>query len=175
MLDKPMIEAPGSRWNYCSGCYHVLSAIIQQTTGKNAHDFAEQNLFKPLGISNVVWPTDNAGISTGGSGLQLTPRDMAKLGYLYLRGGQWDGQQIVSSGWVKAATQRYADVDEHFGYGYHWFTAPALAGYAALGSYGQIILVIPEHDLVIVTTAATEESIFELIEQFILPAGQKSS
>lgn len=174
MLDKPMIEAPGSRWNYCSGCYHVLSAIIQQTTGKNTLDFAEKNLFKPLGISNVVWPADKAGNPTGGWGLQLTPRDMAKLGYLYLRGGQWDGQQIVSSEWVKAATQSYADVDEHFGYGYHWFTAPALAGYAALGSYGQIILVIPESDLVIVTTANTEESIFELIEQYVLPSVQKA-
>ena len=174
MLDKPMIETPGSRWNYCSGGYHVLSAIIQQSTGKNALDFAEQNLFKPLGISNVVWPADKAGNSTGGWGLQLTPRDMAKLGYLYLRGGQWEGQQIVSSEWVEAATQSYADVDEHFGYGYHWFTAPALAGYAALGNYGQIILVIPESDLVIVTTANTEESIFELIEQYVLPSVQKS-
>jgi CubicO group peptidase (beta-lactamase class C family) len=175
MLDKPMIEAPGSRWNYCSGGYHVLSAIIQQTTGKNARDFAEQNLFKPLGISNVVWPTDKAGISTGGAGLQLTPRDMAKLGYLYLRGGQWAGQQIVSSEWVQAATQKYADVDEHFGYGYHWFTVSSMAGYASLGSYGQIILVIPESDLVIVTTANTEESIFELIEQYVLPSVQKAS
>ena len=104
MLDKPMIETPGSRWNYCSGGYHVLSAIIQQSTGKNALDFAEQNLFKPLGISNVVWPADKAGNSTGGWGLQLTPRDMAKLGYLYLRGGQWDGQQIVSSEWAKSCS-----------------------------------------------------------------------
>ena len=102
---------------------------------------------------------------------------MAKLGYLFLRNGQWDGQQIVSSEWVKKATQRYAGVDEHFGYGYHWFTVTSLggyAGYAALGSGGQIILVVPELDLVIVTTARTEESIFELIDQYVIPAVQKS-
>ena len=144
--------------------------------GHETRDFAEQNLFKPLGITNVMWPADNEGIPAGGAGMQLTPRDMAKLGYLYLRNGQWDGQQIVSSKWVENATRKYADVDvdPHFGYGYHWFTANSMAGYAALGDHGQIILVIPEHDLVIVTTADTRESIFQLIEQYVLPAVQKA-
>lgn len=100
---------------------------------------------------------------------------MAKLGYLYLRDGQWDGRQIVSSNWVKSATQRRADVDvdTHFGYGYHWFTVTSMEGYAAIGNGGQIVLVIPKSDLVIVTTAATQESIFELIDQYVLPAVQK--
>jgi CubicO group peptidase (beta-lactamase class C family) len=176
VLDKPMVEPPGQRWHYCSGCSHLLNAIIQQTTGMKTRDFAEQNLFKPLGITDVMWPADNAGIPAGGAGMQLTPRDMAKLGYLYLRNGQWDGQQIVSSKWVENATRKYADVDidPHFGYGYHWFTVNSMAGYAALGDHGQIILVIPEHDLVIVTTADTQESIFQLIEQYVLPAVQKA-
>ena len=175
VLDRPMVEAPGQRWHYCSGCSHLLNAIIQQTTGMKTSDFAEQNLFRPLGITNVLWPADNAGIPAGGAGMQLTPCDMAKLGYLYLRNGQWDGQQIVSATWVESATQKYTDidVDPHFGYGYHWFTVTSMAGYAALGDRGQIILVIPEHDLVIVTTGDTQESIFQLIEQYILPAVQK--
>ena len=61
-------------------------------------------------------------------------------------------------------------MDPHFGYGYHWFTVTSMAGYAALGGGGQIILVIPGSDLIVVTTALTEESIFELIEQYVLPA-----
>jgi CubicO group peptidase (beta-lactamase class C family) len=100
------------------------------------------------------------------------PRDMAKLGYLYLRNGQWDGQQIISSKWVEKATQTHTDVDvdPHFGYGYHGFKVPGMEGYAALGAGGQIILVIPKSDLVIVSTANTEESIFELIGKYVLPS-----
>lgn len=170
LLDKPMIEPPGSRWNYCAGCSHILTTILNETTKMNPRDFAEQYLFKPLGIKDVRWITDPAGIPLGAGGFPLTPRDMAKLGYLYLRNGQWDGQQIVSSRWVERSTQKYVGIDEHFGYGYHWFTVTSMDGYAALGSGGQIILVIPKSDLVIVTTAFTEGSIFELIEQYVIPA-----
>ena len=174
VLDMPMADQPGTRWNYCPICSHVLSAILYETTGINPRDFAEQYLFAPLGISGVVWMKDPDGIPLGAGGFQLTPRDMAKLGYLYLRNGQWDGQQVVSSDWVQKAAYQHVDVtfNEHFGYGYHWITAPAMEGYAALGGGGQIILVLPKYDLVIVTTAWTEESIFELIDQYILPAVQ---
>lgn len=174
LLDLPVVTPPGTNWKYCSGCSHLLTAIIHETTGINPRDFAEQYLFKPLGILDVAWMTDRQGIPYGAGGFRLTPRDMAKLGYLYLRKGQWEGRQIVSSGWVDVSTQRYADVDvdPHFGYGYHWFTVPSMKGFAAVGLGGQIVLVIPESDLVIVTTAATQESIFELIDQYVLPSVQ---
>ena len=141
LLDRPVVAPPGSLWNYCAGCSHLLSAILQKTTGMNPRDFAEEYLFKPLGISGVRWMTDPTGIPYGAGGFGLTPRDMAKLGYLFLRNGQWDGQQIISSEWVKKATQRYAGVDEHFGYGYHWVTVTSLGGhpgYAAMGGGGQL-------------------------------------
>jgi len=176
LLDKPVTDPPGSRWNYCAGCSHILTAILQETTGMNPRDFAEQYLFKPLGISAGKWMSDPAGIPYGAGGFNLTPRDMAKLGYLYLRKGQWDGQQIVSPEWVENSTRTHADVDvnAHFGYGYHWFTVPEMEGYAALGLGGQIVLVIPKSDLVIVSTAKTEESLFELFDKYILPSVQKS-
>jgi CubicO group peptidase (beta-lactamase class C family) len=176
MLDKPMAQSPGSQFNYCSGCSHLLSAVLQQTTGMNPRDFAEQYLFQPLGISNIEWDTDAAGIPIGGWGLQMTPRDMAKLGYLYLRNGQWDGQQVISAGWVENATRKHTETDGDLGYGYQWWTHPSLAGYTALGRYGQTIFVIPEADLVIVTTAELDnhDEIFRLIEQYILPAVQAS-
>jgi CubicO group peptidase (beta-lactamase class C family) len=172
VMDEPMAAAPGSRFNYCSGCSHVLSAILQQTTGMNTRDFAERSLFQPLGITDFRWDTDAAGIPIGGWGLQLTPRDMAKLGYLYLHNGQWDGRQIVSAGWVANATQKHTATDGNLGYGYQWWTYPSLKAYAALGRFGQMIFVIPAADLVIVTTAEVDshDPIFQLIEQYIVPA-----
>lgn len=175
VLDMPMAEPPGSGFNYCSGCSHILSAILQQTTGMNPRDFAEQYLFQPLGISNIRWDTDAAGIPIGGWGLQMTPRDMAKLGYLYLQDGQWDGQQIISAEWVENATRHHTETGDDLGYGYQWWTYPSLEGYTALGRYGQTIFVIPWADLVIVTTAQIEDhdEIFQLIEGYILPAAQQ--
>ncbi len=172
VLDRPMATAPGEKWVYCSGCSHLLSAILQEATGMNTRAFASQVLFEPLGISEMLWLADPHGIPDGGAGMRLKPRDMAKLGYLYLQDGQWDGQQIVSKEWVEKVTQRTAVIDEHFGFGRHWFTVDSLNGYAALGSKGQIILVLPEVDLIVVSTAYTDESIFELVEKYVIPAIQ---
>jgi CubicO group peptidase (beta-lactamase class C family) len=176
VLDKPMAGPPGSQFNYCSGCSHLLSAILQEMTGMNPRDLAEQYLFQPLGISNIQWDTDAAGIPIGGWGLQMTPRDMAKLGYLYLQEGQWDGQQIISARWVENATRKHTETGGDLGYGYQWWTYPPLAAYTATGRYGQTIFVIPEADLVIVTTAEIDnhDEIFQLIEQYIFPAAQPS-
>lgn len=172
ILDKPMVAPPGSKYNYCSGCSHLLTAILEQTTGMDARDFAGQYLFEPLGISNAEWDTDAAGIPIGGWGLQLTPREMAKLGYLYLQDGEWDGQQIVSAQWVESATREHTKIDDYLGYGYQWFTYPSLAAYASMGHDGQLIFVIPEAGLVIVTTGKTDghDKIFQLIKQYIRPA-----
>ncbi len=176
VLDEPMIAAPGTQFNYCSGCSHVLSAILQQTTDMNPRDFADQYLFKPLGITNVKWDTDADGTPIGGWGLQITPRDMAKLGYLYLHHGQWEGQQIVSASWVENAARPHTETDGDLGYGYQWWTYPALDAYTALGRGGQTIFVIPKLDLIIVTTAEMEDHdpIFQLIEQYIVPAVQSA-
>ena len=174
MFDMPMQEPPGQQFHYCSGCSHLLSAIIQQRTGINTRDFAQQSLFDPLGIQSVTWEQDRQGVPIGGWGLQLTPRDMAKLGYLYLHDGMWDGQQVVSAAWIKAAIQRHTETDSTLGlgYGYQWWTHPRLSAYAALGRDGQTIFVVPNLQLVIVTTAEMDghEAIFKLIEQYIVPA-----
>jgi len=172
MLDKPMVSSPGSQFSYNSGSSHLLTAILQQATGRNPRDFAEEYLFKPLGISDAVWEADASGIPAGGWGLQLAPSEMAKLGYLYLRNGQWEGKQVVSGQWVKRATQRYTKTydDMDLGYGYQWWTVPSLSAYMALGRYHQMIMVIPEADLVVVTTAGIENyDGIPLIERFIVP------
>ncbi len=172
MLDEPMAQPPGSQFNYCSGCSHVLSAVVQRATGVNPRQYAEKNLFEPLGLTDVQWDTDAAGLPIGGWGLYITPRDMAKLGYLYLHAGEWDGKSVVSAAWVKTATEKHTGTDGNLGYGYQWWTYPTWDAYAALGRYGQTIFVIPQADLVIVTTAALDshDVIFKLIEDYIYPA-----
>ncbi|MFZ6027708.1 MAG: serine hydrolase domain-containing protein [Chloroflexota bacterium] len=172
VMDQPMAADPGERFLYCSGCSHVLSAIVQTASGENTRQFAQENLFDPLGI-RANWETDSQGIPIGGWGLQITPRDMARLGYLYLHEGTWDGRQIVSSQWIKAATQQHADNGDG-GYGFQWWLHPDLGGYSALGRYGQTIFVQPELDLVVVTTARLDGHgpIFNLIDRYILPAAR---
>jgi CubicO group peptidase (beta-lactamase class C family) len=150
----------------------LLIAILQQATGLSPRDFAEKNLFAPLGLEDVDWELNPASLPIGGWGLRLAPREMAKLGYLFLHNGQWDGQQIVSAGWVEKATRSHTGTDGSLGYGYQWWTVPSLGAYTALGLYGQMIMVIPGSDLVIVTTAQMDnhDKIFELVEEYILPA-----
>jgi len=174
MLDTRMQNQPGQQFRYCSGCSHLLSALLQRRTGMNTRDFAQQTLFEPLGMHNVSWEQDGQGTPIGGWGLQLRPRDMAKLGYLYLHDGMWDGQRIVSAAWVKAAVAPHTATDSKLGlgYGYQWWTYPTMGAYAALGRDGQTIFVVPDLQLIVVTTAQVDghEAIFKLIEQYILPA-----
>ena len=103
ILDRPMASAPGDVFNYNSGGPHLLSAVITKLTGKSASDYAKAKLFGPLGISTWNWRRDPQGISTGGYGLALQPRDMAKIGYLYLRRGQWEDKQLIAPEWVDRA------------------------------------------------------------------------
>jgi CubicO group peptidase (beta-lactamase class C family) len=173
MLDLPVRDRPGTQFNYCSGCSHVLSAVLQQKSGISAGRFARQNLFDPLGITGYVWDRDSQGIPIGGWGLQLTPREMAKLGYLYLHQGKWEEKQIVSAGWVDLATQKHTATDGNLGYGFQWWTYPRYGAYTALGRYGQTIFVVPNLNLVIVTTAQFEgghDPIYKLIDDYIIPA-----
>ncbi len=101
-----MVEKPGTRFEYCNGASFLLSAILQKQTGMNAASFAEKNLFAPLGIHKIEWPPNPRGITIGWGRLRMTPRDMAKFGYLYLNDGLWDDTRIISSQWVKESTRK---------------------------------------------------------------------
>ena len=109
VLDQPMATAPGTRFYYSSGNSHLLSAILSKVTGRSANDYAREKLFGPLGIDDVQWQADPQGLSVGGWGLHLQPRDMAKIGYLWLRDGLWEGRQILPAAWIEGVRQ--ADVD----------------------------------------------------------------
>ena len=172
VLDLPMAESPGSRFNYCSGCSHLLSEIVQQSTGTPTLDFARRELFAPLGIADYRWETDPDGTACGGWGLRLTPRDMAKLGYLYLNDGRWDDRQVVSAEWVRQATKTHVTLDDGFGYGYQWWTYRPLDAYFARGKAGQLIVVVPSKSLVVVFTSETPSDLplLKLIEEYVIPA-----
>jgi CubicO group peptidase (beta-lactamase class C family) len=98
-----MQAATGERIYYCPADMHLVSAVLSAATGKSAAEFARQNLFAPLGITQFTWASDPQGISLGWRGLELDPADTARLGYLYLNNGQWGGQQVLPQAWVEAA------------------------------------------------------------------------
>jgi CubicO group peptidase (beta-lactamase class C family) len=155
MLDRPMVAEPGSKFEYCSGGMHLLSGIISQTIGSSALEFAQRELFPPLGIEDVIWPSDPQGVSTGWGDLHLRPRDMAKIGYLWLHQGRWEGRQIVPAEWVQAATQVHSHPGgENVGYGYGFWVYPQRnpVEYEALGRGGQRITVTPAENRIVVFT-----------------------
>ncbi|HDS1578516.1 TPA: serine hydrolase [Stenotrophomonas maltophilia] len=160
MLDLPMRDEPGSHFEYCSGGMHLLSAAISKATGQSALDFARRELFGPLGIGDVAWPADGQGISFGWGDLHLEPLDMAKLGYLWLNNGRWEGRQLVPEEWMRAATQAQsgpAHSDDKYGYGF-WIQPdrrPLL--FEANGRGGQRISVTAEKNVVVVFTGGTFE------------------
>ena len=180
MLDLPMVAQPGSKFNYCTGAGQVLSAILQKATGSSVREFANENLFAPLGIgpiSEARWPSDPQGVTIGGYGLALTSAEMAKLGYLFLNQGEWDGETIVPASWVSTSTASHANLGDKKEYGYLWWIDPQGKWYAALGRAGQHIFVYPSENLVVVFTSdlpftndADLVPLQELLDQFILPA-----
>ena len=178
LLDRPIAHAPGTVFTYNSAGSHLLSAIIWMTTGMQAQYFAQKNLFAPLGITDVVWTADAAGVNHGGSGLELTPLDIAKFGYLYLQGGVWDGKALLPVEWVADSTRAHI-ATPYLGnqYGYHWWVNPS-AGYQARGYGGQRISVLPEDELVVVFVSGfndadeMENVPTRLIDSFIIPAIQ---
>jgi len=181
MLDLPMSDKPGTRFVYNSGGSHLLSAIIRATTGTNALDFAQEHLFKPLGICDVFWPFDPQGVNNHGWGdLVVTPHDMAKLGYLYLHEGLWDGRQVVSREWVAAATRKHVTTRApgHNGYGYQWWIGSS-GGYSAIGRGHQRIFVVPDKNMVVVITSGAgdrdERILRRLLPAFIIPAAKSTA
>lgn len=160
VLDQPMAAAPGTTFVYNSGATELLAHLLKQGTGKQAEDYAAEHLFRPLGITETYWKRTPTGLNDAEGGLYLTARDLAKIGYLYLHDGQWDGRRLLPGGWVAKATAPIVDTRPGQArsrkYGYQWWVLPAADGavraYAALGYGGQRLIVVPDRDLVAVFT-----------------------
>ncbi len=175
----PFSTKPGTRFLYDSGASHLLAAILKRTTGQDVEEYARERLFDPLHISGYAWEKTAEGINTGGWGLRITPRDMAKFGYMILHKGVWNGKQIVPSYWVETATQKH--IEGYWGetrgddYGYQFWMNP-FGGFRADGFAGQFVYILPEYDMVAVFTSGINYSeIYQpvkLMSDFAVPAAK---
>lgn len=157
ILDRPMAHAPGELFNYSNGNANLVSAIITRLTGKPEEDYAREKLFAPLGIADWHWDRDPQGLTTGEGELFLLPRDMAKIGYLYLRHGEWEGKPLLPPGWADVLSHRivnmHASWDSNLSYSNFLWVFPDKHAYMASGKDGQLITVFPDLDIVAVTTS----------------------
>ena len=157
--DKPAQPPFGRYFSYCTGGVFVLSEVLRQVTGSPADAYAQSRLFDHLGIHSVTWVYSPMGVPQTGGGLRLTSQGLLKIAQLYLSGGRWNGQQLVSEGWVKASTTPHAQVDAATNYGYLWWLksfGPAEHSYAAylmMGNGGNKVAVIPALDMAVVITS----------------------
>ncbi len=155
IYQKPIVNTPGTVFNYSDGGAHLISAILQEATGMNTATFATQFLFRPMGLDERIWYTDNRGIPYGGVGLCLGIHDMIKIGYLYLNDGNFNGEQIVSAEWIADAGSMQISTDNAIpflrDYGYFWWFSSAHGHefICANGYGGQFILVAKNLNLVI--------------------------
>ena len=155
VIDRPMAQEPGKVFNYSSGVSELLAYIFQKETGQDIEKYAEKYLFGPLGMDHY-WKRSPMGVVDTEGGLFLKTTDLAKIGYLYLHDGIWDGQQIVSKDWVKQSLAPFIDAEEGFKYGYKWWLLPRTdrAGFIwmARGFGGQRLMVLPEEEMIVVFT-----------------------
>jgi CubicO group peptidase (beta-lactamase class C family) len=161
MLDLPMVAEPGTHYEYCSGGMHLLSGVVSQSTGMNALAYARRELFGPLGIADAVWPDDHQGITYGWGDLHLQPRDMAKLGYLWLQGGRWENRQLVPADWMRVAEEVHShpgfSAGQEYGYGLWIYPRRTPPEFEGLGRGGQRISIVPAKNLVVVFTGGEFE------------------
>jgi CubicO group peptidase (beta-lactamase class C family) len=177
---------PGTTFAYSNASSHLLSAIVADATGQSTLAFARARLFGPLGIRSdnvfeplavkpptpaqlrtyrraaVAWPRDPQGYHMGFGQTKLPARDLAKLGYLYLNGGRWNGTQVVPADYVRASVQPHSKLPRlgpGGGYGYQWWTTSVgqHASFVAVGIGGQRIMVFPDLDLVVVITTDAQQ------------------
>ena len=168
VLGRPMRDDPGTRLEYSGGCSMLLSAVLQRTTGQTAEDFAAEYLFKPLGIDDFTWLQAQGGLTNGAGGISMRRIDLARFGQLFLDQGRWGDKQLIPAGWVEASTAEQITGDRAslyagFGYGYQWWRFrdfdPMVSVlqtndvYFAYGDGGQLIMVVPHLELVVVSTA----------------------
>jgi len=182
LVGAAFVAEPGATFVYSNATAHLVGAVLRRAVDRPLLEYAREMLFDPLGIDtrpawqgwNVeaglskpgfAWATDREGTNTGCCGLKLTAPDMLKIGQLYLDDGRWQGRQLVSPQWVKDSTSNQLSNDQQSAtdgpYGYFWWIGDIQSHpyFAAFGSYGQQIIVVPDSGLVVVTVC--DESGFD--------------
>jgi CubicO group peptidase (beta-lactamase class C family) len=183
LVRAAFVAEPGATFVYSNASAHLIGAVLRRAVDRPLLDYAREKLFDPLGIDtrpawqgwNVeaglskpgfAWAADRDGTNTGCCGLKLTAPDMLKIGQLYLDDGRWQGRQLVSPQWVKDSTSNQLNKDQQTAtdgpYGYLWWIGEIQSHpyFAAFGSYGQQIIVVPDSGLIVVTVC--DESGFDM-------------
>jgi CubicO group peptidase (beta-lactamase class C family) len=184
VLEKPLNWLPGDHFHYNSGSTNVIAELTRLISQQSSWSFAEDSLFTPLGIHHYYWEEMGGDRIFASGGLYLSPRSLSKIGYLFLKGGQWRGEQIISQAWIDASVARHVIHTgnwEATGYGYQWWLCRYLSagryfdGYFAAGWGGQYMFVFPQEDLIVVfnggyfLTPMTVPPV-ELLITYILPS-----
>jgi CubicO group peptidase (beta-lactamase class C family) len=178
ILERPIIEPPGTRWSYCGGATALLGGLIASGTGLSLFQYGQDVLFEPLGIASFEWMSGADGVASPASGLRLAPRDLARIGELVLAGGVSDGRPLVPAGWIDTMLEPRLPVEPGVRYGYQWYIESVQGNrlVAGKGNGGQRLLVLPDLDLVVAITAGNYNAGSErriplaVLEQVILPA-----
>jgi CubicO group peptidase (beta-lactamase class C family) len=160
VINRSLVYAPGTYFTYNSAAVHLLGVLITEATDMTLPDFADQYLFSKIGIEQSQWEMLSGGYVNGGAGIDLLPRDLARFGQLYLQGGISGTTQVLPPNWVAQTSTPKFDWRDSYGaldsftYGYLWWIEEGQADkmYFAWGFGGQFIFVVPEEELVIVTT-----------------------
>ena len=188
ILEKPLINKPGTSFNYSTGNMHVLGEIIRNAADMNIDEFSRNYLFEPLGIDTTDFYLKFENGMYDVNSLRIKPRAMMKFGVTFLNKGIWNGEQIISEGWVDKSASSFpgnhginvpGEPSGRLGYSYTWWTkeytysGKKIHMYAASGFGGQHIMVLPEVNTVVVFTGGnylTKRPPFEILERFIIPA-----
>jgi CubicO group peptidase (beta-lactamase class C family) len=196
LKEFPLVSDPGEAFHYSNLSSNWLGIIVSSACGMSLKSYAESQLFAPLAIQAGQWGEDAEGNNNGCGDLHLTARAAAKFGLTYLNNGRCNGQQIISPAWVEASLKTYSvgeafasrigDFDD-IGYGYHWWSARA-GDYRvnfAWGHGGQLIVLVADLDMVVVTTSypfwkehndrswSHERAIMTLVSEFISGLGNE--
>jgi CubicO group peptidase (beta-lactamase class C family) len=186
VLSKPIFAPPDTVWTYNGGGTDLLGAVIEKASGKPFGTFARDALFELLGITDWEWKNYMNGKIAPAAGLRLRPRDAAKIGQLVLNKGSWNGRQIVSAGWIDDSIKPRFQAIGYFGglffYGYQWWIGRTLSDgreihwIAAQGWGGQRLYIVPELDIVVMTTSAMYghpregAAALDILSNFVIPA-----
>jgi len=188
ILEMPLVCTPGTNFNYNTGHMHLLGEIIRNASGMNIDEFSRKYLFEPMELDTLSWSLQYPNGVYDGNSLMLSPRAMMKFGIMFLDGGSWNDQQIVSGKWVYKSATAYrgnweidipGEPSGKLGYSYTWWTKEYSAGgklinmYAAGGWGGQHIMVLPEVNTVVVFTGGnytTKRPPFKILKKYIIPA-----
>ncbi|AWM32204.1 serine hydrolase [Hymenobacter nivis] len=158
VLDKPMAEEPGKVFNYNGGATQTLAHLFRVATGYDLEEYGAKHLFQPLGIRRYYWKRAPSGLVDAQGGLYLAQKDLAKICYLYLQAGNWQGKQLIQADYVHQSVAPLVRVSPGVAYGYQWWhqsygKKSTEVAWQGSGFGGQFALVLPQYDTVVILTA----------------------